>query len=61
MAESGTAVEAAISADPNAEKGIYTLDSDIYGVVQCFAQNDKRIMKPFLPGIRRSMTGIIQG
>ncbi len=40
MAESGTAVDAAISADPNAEKSIYTLDGDIYGVVAVFAQND---------------------
>lgn len=40
MAESGTVVEAAISADPNAEKSIYTLDGDIYGVVAVFSLND---------------------
>ena len=40
MAESGTAVDAAISADPNAEKSIYIIDGNIYGVVAVFAQND---------------------
>ena len=49
MAESGTAVDAAISADPNAEKSIYT---DIYGVVAVFAQNDIEDHETILAGYK---------
>lgn len=49
MAESGTAVDAAISADPNAEKSIYT---NIYGVVAVFAQNDIEDHETILAGYK---------
>ncbi len=49
MAESGTAVDAAISADPNAEKSIYT---HIYGVVAVFAQNDIADHETILAGYK---------
>ncbi|MDY6338393.1 MAG: hypothetical protein SPL61_02045 [Saccharofermentans sp.] len=49
MAESGTTVDAAISADPNAEKSIYT---DIYGVVAVFAQNDIEDHETILAGYK---------
>lgn len=39
-AENGKGVDAAISIDPDSEKGIYTLKGDIYGVVAVFSLND---------------------
>ncbi|MCR4729896.1 MAG: hypothetical protein K5881_03100 [Saccharofermentans sp.] len=38
--ENGTVVDAAISIDPDSEKGIYTLEGDIYGVVVVFSLKD---------------------
>lgn len=38
--ENGTGVDAAISIDPDSEKGIYTLEGDIYGVVVVFSLKD---------------------
>lgn len=38
--ENGTGADAAISIDPDSEKGAYALKGDIYGVVAVFSLND---------------------
>ncbi len=52
LLNSGTAVDAAISADPNAEKSIYIIDGNIYGVVAVFAQNDIEDHETILAGYK---------